>query len=239
MSAALRARLARLNTIDVIVCVLLTLLAGVPGLVLAVLLVLVRPGWVLPNTVLALVFPFVADPSAGLLLAAFIALIGFGRDIPEEPRNSVAAVSGRTTRSTFSPEVRKPKNGSAASSARAPVPRSDSTGTHPFPRDDVFEDPDPWNPMSIYITGDPPYLSDDSSPLDSHFGLSSSSETPDSRLHPVDSRLLRMDQGDTDSAIYLSAWSHLRSVPYRPRLTGPSGERKVPRGSTSDKSRQS
>jgi hypothetical protein len=179
MSAALRARLARLNTIDVIVCVLLTLLAGAPGLVLAVLLVLVRPGWVLSNTVLALVFPFVADPSAGLLLAAFIALIGFGRDIPEAPRNSVAAVSGRTTRSTFSPEVRKTEHSSAKSSAPAPVPRSDSTGTHPFPCDDVFEDPDPWNPMSIYITGDPPYLSEDPSPLDSHFGLSSSTETPD------------------------------------------------------------
>ena len=179
MSAALRARLARLNTIDVIVCILLALLAGVPGLVLAVSLVLVRPGWVLSNTVLALVFPFVAEPSAGLLLAAFIALIGFGRDIPEEPRNSVAAVSGRTTHSAFSPKVRKTKQGSAASSERAPVPRSDSTGTHPFPRDDVFEHPDPWNPMSIYITGDPPYLSDDPSPLDSQFGLSSRTETPD------------------------------------------------------------
>lgn len=153
MSAAQRLRLTGLQTIDVIVCVLLTLLAGVPGLLLALLLVLIKPGWVISNLVLTLVLPFVAGPS-GLLLAAFIALVGFGRVIPSEPRTKAR------------PRRSFPSTGDSASSGgdtgktrnlrtRHKLVSRDTfrpSNQHLFDR--VCDDPNPWNPMSIYINDD-------------------------------------------------------------------------------------
>ncbi|MBK1717222.1 hypothetical protein [Thiocystis violacea] len=169
--------LARLTTIDAMVVVLLTLFAGAPGLGLALLLVLVRPGWVISNLTLALAFPFVAGPS-GLLLAAFFALVGFGRTDPEGLGRGRATLA-RSATPGCSEEHRDVDENRAWRWTPGADLRSALTGNHPYLLNDLCEDPDPWNPLSIYITGDPEYLFSDPSPLDWDDSLSSNAEGSD------------------------------------------------------------